>query len=250
MKMITHIAAKEIKSFFVTPMGWIILALVSFAFGAFYLNGVNSYFEVMSGAIRPAERVGVTIYVGQTVYGTASFLMLFAVPLLSMRLISEERKQQTLPFLFSAPVSIVDIVLGKFFGLFIFLAIMVVYMFVMLSTLNIWSDIDFGYLIANTFGLLLLVASFAAIGIYFSSLTSQPIVAAILSFIFAVSLFILERYFASQPNHWFFYISLMKHFQTFSRGVISSKDIIYFILFISTFLVLTIRRLDADRLRG
>jgi ABC-2 type transport system permease protein len=250
MKMIINIASKEIKSFFVTPMGWIILALITAAFGTYYLEGVNSYFEVMSGAIRPAERVGVTIYVGQTVYGAAFFLMLFAVPLMSMRLISEERRQQTLPFLFSAPVSIVEIVLGKFFGLFAFLAMMVVYIFLMLSTLNIWADIDFGYLFSNTFGLLLLVGSFAAIGIYFSSLTSQPIIAAILSFIFAFLLLGLESYFASQPNHWFHHVSLLKHFQTFSRGVISSKDIIYFLLFISTFIVLTIRRLDADRLRG
>ena len=57
-----------------------------FAFGTYYLNGVNDYFEVMSGAIRPAERTGVTQFVGQTVYGLASFIMLFAVPLLSMRL--------------------------------------------------------------------------------------------------------------------------------------------------------------------
>src|SRR5210317_349586 len=149
--MIINIALKEIKSFFVTPMGWIILALITAAFGTYYLIGVNNYFEVMSGAIRPAERVGVTIYVGQTVYGSASFLMLFAVPLLSMRLISEERRQQTLPFLYSAPISIVEIVLGKFFGLFIFLSIMVLYILIMLSTLNIWADIDFGYLIANTF---------------------------------------------------------------------------------------------------
>ena len=176
--------------------------------------------------------------------------MLFSVPMLSMRLISEERKQQTLPFLFTSPISITEIVLGKFVGLVLFLSLMVLYVFVMLTTLNIWADIDFGYLIANSFGLLLLVASFAAIGIYFSSLTSQPIIAAILSFIFAVTLFILERYFASQPNHWFSYISLMKHFQAFSRGVISSKDIIFFILFISTFIVLTIRRLDSDRLSG
>ena len=109
MKMIINIAMKEIKSFFVTPMGWIIIALITAAFGWNYFIGINNYFEVMSGAIRPAERVGVTIYVGQTVYGSASFLMLFAVPLLSMRLISEERRQQTLPFLFSAPISIVEI---------------------------------------------------------------------------------------------------------------------------------------------
>ena len=248
--MIINVARKELKSLFASPMGWIILALLMSVFGSFYLISVNNYFEVMSGSIRPAERVGVTIFVGQTVYGIASFLMLFAVPLLSMRLISEERRSQTLPFLFSAPISLTEIVVGKFLGLIIFLSILVGYIFLMLSTLNIWSDIDFGYLLSNSLGLILLAASFSALGIYFSSLTSQPIVAAILSFIALFALMGLDKFFGSQPNHWFGYISLMKHFQSFSRGVIDSKDIIYFILFITTFLVLTVRRLDADRLRG
>ena len=248
--MIINVARKELKSLFASPMGWIILALLMLAFGSFYLQGVNNYFDVMSGSIRPAERVGVTIFVGQTVYGIASFLMLFAVPLLSMGLISGERKSQTLPFLFSAPISLAEIVVGKFLGLIIFLSILVVYILLMLSTLNIWADIDFGYLLSNSLGLILLAASFSALGIYFSSLTSQPIVAAILSFIALFALMGLDKFFGSQPNHWFGYISLMKHFQSFSRGIIDSKDIIYFILFITTFLVLTIRRLDSDRLRG
>jgi len=248
--MIINVARKELQSLFASPMGWIILALLMLAFGSFYLQGVNNYFEVMSGSIRPAERVGVTIFVGQTVYGIASFLMLFAVPLLSMGLISGERKSQTLPFLFSAPISLTEIVVGKFLGLIIFLGILVVYILIMLSTLNIWSDIDFGYLLSNSLGLILLAASFSALGIYFSSLTSQPIVAAILSFIALFALMGLDKFFGSQPDHWFGYISLMKHFQSFSRGVIDSKDIIYFILFITTFLVLTIRRLDSDRLTG
>jgi ABC-2 type transport system permease protein len=248
--MIINVARKELKSLFASPMGWIILALLMLAFGSFYLQGVNNYFDVMSGSIRPAERVGVTIFVGQTVYGIASFLMLFAVPLLSMGLISGERKSQTLPFLFSAPISLAEIVVGKFLGLIIFLSILVAYILLMLSTLNIWADIDFGYLLSNSLGLILLAASFSALGIYFSSLTSQPIVAAILSFIALFALMGLDKFFGSQPNHWFGYISLMKHFQSFSRGIIDSKDIIYFILFITTFLVLTIRRLDSDRLRG
>jgi ABC-2 type transport system permease protein len=248
--MIINVARKELKSLFASPMGWIILALLMLAFGSFYLQGVNNYFDVMSGSIRPAERVGVTIFVGQTVYGIASFLMLFAVPLLSMGLISGERKSQTLPFLFSAPISLAEIVVGKFLGLIIFLSILVAYILLMLSTLNIWADIDFGYLLSNSLGLILLAASFAALGIYFSSLTSQPIVAAILSFIALFALMGLDKFFGSQPNHWFGYISLMKHFQSFSRGIIDSKDIIYFILFITTFLVLTVRRLDSDRLRG
>lgn len=248
--MFIHIARKELKSMFASPMGWIILALLTFAFGTYYLNGVNNYFEVMSGAIRPAERVGVTQFVGQTVYGLASFIMLFAVPLLSMRLISEERRSQTLPFLFSAPLSITEIVVGKFLGLVIFLSILVVYIGLMLSTLNIWSDVDFGYIIANSLGLVLMVASFSALGLYFSSLTSQPIVAGILSFIALFVLMILDRFFAGDPTSTMLKLSFMQHFQSFAGGLIDSGDVVYFLLFILTFLTLTVRRLDADRLRG
>ena len=145
--MIINVARKELKSVFASPMGWVILSLLMFAFGTYYLNGVNDYFAVMSGAMRPAERTGVTQFVAQTVYGLASFIMLFAVPLLSMRLISEERRSQTLPFLFSAPISLTEIVLGKFVGLVAFLSILIVFIALMLSTLNIWSDIDFGCLL-------------------------------------------------------------------------------------------------------
>ena len=248
--MIFNVARKELKSVFASPMGWVILALLQFAFGTYYLNGVNQYFEVMSGAIRPAERTGVTMFVGQSVFGLASFVMLFAVPLLSMRLISEERRNQTLPFLFSAPLSLTDIVMGKFVGLVSFLSILIVFIGLMLSTLNIWSDIDFGYLLSNLLGLWLLVASFSALGLYFSSLTAQPVVAAIFTFVALFVLLILDRFFAGDPTNTISYLSLMRHFQPFSRGLIDTADIAYFLLFILTFLTLTIRRLDADRLRG
>ncbi len=248
--MIISVARKELKSMFSSPMGWVILALLMFAFGTYYSNGVSNYFEVMSGAIRPAERVGVTQFVGQTVYGLASFIMLFAVPLLSMRLISEERRNQTLPFLFSAPLSIIEIVVGKFLGLMAFLSILIIYIAVMLTTLNLWSDIDFGYILANSIGLFLLLASFSALGLYFSSLTSQPVVAAIFSFIALFVLMVLDRFFAGDPSSIMAKLSFMKHFQSFAGGLIDTADIVYFLLFILTFLILTIRRLDADRLRG
>ena len=231
-------------------MGWIILAIFTALFGSLYLNGVNGYFEVMSGAVRPAERVGVTQFVGQTVYGWAFLVVLFAVPLLSMRLISEERRSQTLPFLFSAPLSLTEIVLGKFIGLVTFLSILIAYIAVMLFTINIWSDIDFGFIAANSLGLFLLIASASAVGLYFSSLTSQPVAAAVMTFITLIALIFMDRIFAGDPTNTISQLSLMKHFQAFSTGLIDSADVVYFLLVIITFLVLTIRRLDAERLRG
>lgn len=248
--MIINVARKELKSMFASPMGWVILSLLMFSFGTYYLNGVNDYFAVMSGSMRPAERTGVTQFVGQIVYGFASFMVLFAVPLLSMRLISEERRNQTLPFLFTAPISLTEIVLGKFIGLVAFLSILVVYVGVMLATLNLWADIDFGFIIANSIGLLFMIASFSALGLYFSSLTQQPVVAGILTFIALFAVMFLDRFFAGDPSNTLATLSLVRHFQSFSSGLIDSGDIAYFVLFIVTFLTLTVRRLDADRLRG
>jgi ABC-2 type transport system permease protein len=248
--MIFNIVRKELKSMFASPMGWIILAIFTALFGSLYLNGVNGYFEVMSGAVRPAERVGVTQFVGQTVYGWAFLVVLFAVPLLSMRLISEERRSQTLPFLFSAPLSLTEIVLGKFIGLVAFLTILILYIALMLCTLNIWSDIDFGFIVANSLGLFLLIAGASAVGLYFSSLTSQPVAAAVMTFITLIALIFMDRIFAGDPTNTISQLSLMRHFQAFSTGLIDSADVAYFLLVIIMFLVLTIRRLDAERLRG
>ena len=248
--MIFNIVRKELKSVFASPMGWIVLTIFTFLFGSLYLTGVNNYFEVMSGAVRPAERMGVTQSVGQIVYGWAFLIVLVAVPLLSMRLISEERRSQTLPFLFSAPLSLTEIVLGKFFGLVIFLSILILYIAFMLSTLNIWSDVDFGFILANSLGLFLLVAGSSAVGLYFSSLTSQPVAAAVMSFVTLIALIFMDRIFVADPSNPLAQFSLMRHFQSFSTGLIDTADIAYFVLFTITFLTLTIRRLDADRLRG
>jgi len=248
--MIINIARKELKSLFASPMGWVVLALLQFVFGTFFLIGIDQYFQTMSGAVRPELRVGVTESVGHSLFSIASFVMLFTVPLLSMRLISEERRQQTLTFLFSAPLSLIEIVLGKFLGLVTFLTIVIAFMAAMMSSLNLWADVDFGYISANVIGLWLLVASFSALGVYVSSLTQQPVVAAILSFIILFGLLILDYFFAGDPSNTMTYLSLMHHFDPFSRGLLDTRDFAYFLLFIITFLTLTVRRLDADRLRG
>lgn len=248
--MIFTLAGKELRSMFSSPMGWIILALLQFIFGTFFLVGIDQYFQTMSGAIRPEMRQGVTEFVGHSVFGMASFIMLFAVPLLSMRLISEERKNQTLPFLFSAPLSLTEIVLGKFVGLVSFLSVLIAIIGVMLSTLNLWSELDYGYLAANLLGLWFLVASFSALGVFVSSLTQHPIVAAIITFVALFALMILDYFFASDPNSILNALSLFRHFEPFSRGLLDTRDFAFFLLFILTFLTLTVRRLDADRLRG
>jgi len=249
--MIFNVIRKELKSLFSSPMGWVVLALLQLLFGIFFFFGVNNYFQTMSGAMRPEERLGITEFVGNSIFGFTPMLMLFAVPLLSMRLLSDERRQQTLTFLLSAPLTLTEIVVGKFLGLVFFLAISVLIATAMLVSLNLWADLDFGYILSNFIGVLLLVASFSALGLYVSSLTQQPVVSAIVSFIAMFSLLLLDFFFAGDnPTGFAAYLSVVRHFEPFSRGVLDTKDVAYFLLFIITFLTLTVRRLDADRLRG
>ena len=111
MKMIFVIAGKELRSLFASPMAWVILAMLQLLLGLFFANVVDRYFVSMQGAMAPEQRMGFTAFVVPQVFGIAVLVLLTAVPLLTMRLIAEERKSQTLVFLFSAPVSLFEIVL-------------------------------------------------------------------------------------------------------------------------------------------
>ena len=251
--MIINVARKELKSMFASPMGWVILALLTFAFSTYFINTVTQYYEVMSGSVKSNGRIGVTLFVGQSMFGLASFVMLFTVPLFSMRLIAEERRTQTLTFLLSAPISLIEIVLGKFLGLMTFLIMIIAIVTAMLCTLSNWTELDFGFIFSNVLGLCLLVASFSALGLYFSSITAQPVIAGLLSFIAVFALLGLDQFLAVDSNNplsqMLSQLSLMHHFEPLSQGIVDSRDIVFFILFTGTFLTFTLRCLDAERLR-
>jgi ABC-2 type transport system permease protein len=252
--MILNLARKELKSMFASPMAWLILSVLIFAFATYFINAVTQYFSMMDGSIQSNGRIGVTLFVGQSLFGLASFVMLFVVPLLSMRLIAEERRTQTLTFLLSAPISLTEIVLGKFLGLMTFLMIIITVITTMLLMLNHWTELDFGYIFSNVLGLVLLVASFSALGLYFSSITAQPVIAGLLSFFALFALLGLDQFLAADSSNplsqMLQNLSLMRHFEPLSQGIIDSKDIIFFLLFTGIFLIFTLRCLNAERLRA
>ncbi len=249
MKMILTVAGKELRSLFASPMAWVILALLQVLLGLFFANGVDRYFQAMQGAMPPEQRIGFTAFVVPQVFGVAVLVLLTAVPLLTMRLIAEERKSQTLVFLMSAPVSLLEIVLGKFVGVMVFMSVVVGLLLAMTLSMNVATDLDNAHVLTNALGMWLMAAAFSALGIFMSSLTQQPIIASILSFIALLGLIIINS-FAADPDSPLNYFSLMGHFEPLSNGMLNTADIAYFILFAATFLVLTVRRLDADRLRG
>jgi ABC-2 type transport system permease protein len=142
-----------------------------------------------------------------------------------------------------------DIVLGKFLGLMVFFSAIISLIVALCVSLRTGGTMDFGLLLSNTIGLLLTVASFSALGLYISSLTAQPAIAAAGTLGVLLGLWLIDLA-ASATQSWLHYFSLLKHFGHFNQGLIDTLSTAYFILFTVTFLVLTIRRLDGERLHG
>jgi ABC-2 type transport system permease protein len=244
--MIRTIIAKELRSLFASPLAWVVLAFLQIILAMIFLTRVG--FFLVNQARMPNPE-GLTETAVLPMFGISSILLMMAVPLLTMRLIAEERRNKTMTLLMSAPVSMTQIVLGKFLATVIFLAMVGGLIALMALSLLMGGKLDYGLVAANLLGLLLLTGSFAAIGLYVSCLTTQPVVAAIgaLAAFLVLWLINIATSDPSSPLHLF---SLLKHFEGFVNGTIAVTDLIYFVVLIAVFLILSIRRLDADRLRA
>jgi hypothetical protein len=142
--------------------------------------------------------------------------------------------------------------INGYLGILFFVVLFVAMLILMPLAISFGTEIDWGMIITSSLGLFLLLASFAAAGIFLSSLTSQPVIAAVSSFGLLMFLVVLYLSGGSQSNssELFIYLSHFSHFETFVRGVIDTSDITYYCLFIVGFLVLAVRKLDNDRLLG
>src|SRR5665647_2108051 len=177
--MIRLLAMRELRSMFAMPSTWFILAALQFIFAWFFLARLEAFLGIQPQLAQLANPPGVTNTVAAPMFNTVALLMMMLVPLFTMRLIAEERRNQTLALLLSAPLSDLHIVLGKFLGLLVFLAVLMSGVVLMLYSLAIGTNLDNGLLLSNILGLLLLTASYIALGLYVSALTAQPVIAAI-----------------------------------------------------------------------
>ena len=247
--MIFTIAQKELKTLFASPLAWTLLALIQLILAWIFLGRLDAFLEMQPQLVKIANPPGITEIIVAPVFGMAAVVLLMVTPLLSMRLIAEERRNHTMTFLISAPISMTDIVLGKFFGLMIFFVIAAVLVAAMSLSLLAGGALDFGLLLSNAAGLLLVTACFASLGLYISCLTAHPAIAAAGALGALLGLWMLDIG-AGAADSITRNFSLLKHFESFNRGLFDTFDLAYFALFIISFLLLAIRRLDGERLRG
>ena len=185
-------------------------------------------------------------------FGIMPWIFLFFIPAITMRLWSEEKKLGTMEILMTMPVRNHEVVLGKFCASFCFLVLTVALSLPLVITVAALGDPDGGPIIGSYLGLLLMGGAYLAIGLFISSLTENQIIAFIMSIVTIFALIIIgeDMVLFSVPSFVvpvFSYLSLAAHFESIGRGVIDSRDLIYYLSIVGFFLYLNVRKLDTGK---
>lgn len=245
------VARLECARLFLSPFAWILLALVQFLLAYLFLGHMDYFVQIQGQISAIPGAPGVTEMIIAPLLNNAALILLLIVPFITMRAFAEEARYHSLPLLISAPLSAAQIVTGKYLGYLVFFLLQCILISLMPLSLMAGAAIDLYQFSAAMLGLILLVASFVAAGIYLSTLTTHPIIAAVMTFCLLFLLWIIDFATASAnpgQTNWLGWLSLLGHFQPLTEGQINSADIVYFILFSSVFILVSIRRLDAMRL--
>lgn len=246
--MIAVVAGKEVRALFHSPLAWAVLAVLQAVLAWIFLGRLDAFLELQPQLARFSNAPGFTELVVAPTFGAAALVLLMVMPLLTMRLVAEERRQQTLPFLTAAPVSSTALVTGKFLGLMLFLLLPVALLVGLGASLALGGQPDWGLIAANAAGLALLLACFGAVGLWLSCLAAQPAIAAIATFGVLLGLWIVDLNAAADSS--LRHLSLLQRFESFNQGIIDSYDTAFLLLFCAVFLALAVHRVDAERWKG
>jgi ABC-2 type transport system permease protein len=250
--MIFTIAARELRSLFLSPLAWAILAVTQGILAFQFLSYIEQYVTIQPQLATIEGAPGIADLIIAPLYADAAIVLLLITPLITMRVLSEERRSRTLSLLFSAPVSMTEIVLGKYLGVLGFFLVMVAMLTLMPLSLLAGTTLDLGKLASCILALVLVLSAFAAVGVYMSALTQQPTVAAVTTFGLLLLLWIIDRgaTTADKGSGVLAYLSMLTHYDPLLKGLFNSMDLSYYLLVIVLFVGFTIRRLDSMRLQN
>ena len=248
--MIWVIGKREFVAMFLSPLAWVILAVIQVIMGYMFLANLDNFLLLQPQLMHLENTPGVTDIVVTPLMQIAAIILLMVMPLMTMRSFAEEKRNHSLTLLISSPLSMTEIVLGKFCGLMLFVLVLVSMLMLMPLSLYLGTTPDAGKLLAIYVGMLLLLGAFSAIGLYVSSLTENQTIAAVGSFGVLLMLWIIDWLSGSvgSGQSLLAYLSLLQHHESMLEGLFDSADIAYYLLLIIGFLGLTIRQLDRERL--
>ncbi|HKV61563.1 MAG TPA: ABC transporter permease [Candidatus Acidoferrum sp.] len=255
MKNVWVIWRKELRSYFASPVAYAVLALFGLIFGwAFYSSTeqfVNyAYQAQLNGG---AMRLSVNEYVIRGLLGLAGTIGLFLIPLISMRLFAEEKRNGTIELLLTSPVKDLSIIVGKWLGALALYACVLGMSVLNIALLFVWGKPDWKPILVAYLGLILQGGCLLALGALISSMTSNQIVAGGAAFFVSLLLYFLKfftEFQSSTTSKVLNYASIVSHMENFSKGVLDLKDAVYYCTFIFLALFLTGRQLESLRWRS
>jgi len=249
--VIGTIAKFESGSLLRSPQTWIVCAVIAAIFGYLFLQSLEQFLTIQPSLALQDHPPGLTGFLSARFLATLAPLFSVLGPLFAMRSFSDEFRHQTLALWQSSPVSNIALVLGKFMGVLVPLMLLALLAAVMPAVMGLMVDIDILTLLSASFGLLLCAAACAAIGVYFSSLTKQPLIAIAASLGLVAMLWLLgSANFTNPVMQGLQQLSISHHLSGFFQGYLQSKDIFYFVLLTGLFLALTVIRLGSLRNSG
>lgn len=240
------LARRELAGYFYSPMAYVIGSIVMVVIGAifffgFELIGVARIFQAGSEAsLRP-------------LFESMAYVMIFAAPLLTMRLLSEEFDTGTIETLMTAPVTDSDVILGKFLGVLAFYMVLLAGTGIFLVLMAVYGEPDAGVAVMGYLGMTVMGAAFLAVGIFTSALTRYQIVAAMVAMaILAVFGILMQQLVAHAPAPWNYvasHLNVMNYFKDFARGTFDTRGLIFFLTTTALFLFLSVKTLESRRWR-
>jgi ABC-2 type transport system permease protein len=249
------ICNKELQSYFRSPIAYTVIALWALIGGFFFYFGLSFFVQrsmegAMTGQSFPMD---INEWIVRPLLSNVNVVALFLIPMITMRLFAEEKRSGTIELLMTSPINDIEIVLGKWLAAVGLYSIMLLVSVLHMAILFRYGQPDWRPLAVGYLGLLLQGGCLLAIGTFVSTCTSNQIVAGALGFAISLLLFVLNwvsEFGSSVSERVIGYLSVQQHFESFSKGVLDSKDIIFYVTMIILGLFLTSRSLESVRWRA
>ncbi len=254
MSRVLTIALKELRAYLVSPVAWVVATIFLLVTGLLFYN-VMSWYSLQSFQMMQFQgamgQVSVNRMVFEPTFHNVAVTLLLLVPIVTMRLLAEEKKNRTAQLLFTSPVRLGEIVAGKYLAAVLLLAGMLLVTAYMPLLVWMYGDLDWGPVLTGYLGMVLLIGAFVSFGLFASSLTENQIVAAVLTFGILLVFWLLG--WAAQMGGEFAEVfeglSIITHLEGFLRGVVELKNVVYYLTVSAFGLFLTHRVLDSNRWR-
>jgi ABC-2 type transport system permease protein len=255
VKNVLLICRKELKSYFASPIAYLLMAFFGLIFGfGFYTATRDFYrFSFQAQMMGQMQTMNVNEQIIRPLLGFASTVALFLIPMITMRLFAEEKRTGTIELLMTSPVKDIEIILGKWLGAMLLYLCVLAMSIINIALLFAWGKPDLKPVLVAYLGLILQGGTLLAIGAFISTTTRNQIIAGGVTFFVCLMLWLLSWFTAFDSGRLssvISYLSIVTHFENFGRGVLDSKDVVFYLSMIFFALFITSRSMESLRWRA